>query len=271
MKNSIFIFISLISTLLVRGQTGIGTKAPDSSSILHLMSEDKGLLIPRVQLSDIRDNITIPVTLVDEGLLVFNLLDSGTGIDAVEKEKFYIWTGLQWEGIGNLTEAREFIKLYNVSSTVFIGTPLQYTAKPMNAANTYTAWEDISFANEIDDVYGIHDSNTGIFTADASGLYSFYGNVSVSRSTAAGNNKSFGARLLLRRVSSGNWVQVSTSYFGTSGGGSGGTMPLYWAGNMNIGDQVKVQFRLIDSNSSGTYSLQNTSTCFYVIENFIRN
>jgi len=271
MKNNSFTLIYLITALSVNAQTGIGTNNPDPSSILHLLSEDKGLLIPRVQLLHIKDNITIPVTSTDEGLLVFNLLDAGTGTDAVEEKKFYIWTGMQWEAIGNLTEAREFVNIYNVSSTVFIGTPTPYTAKAMPAANTYTAWEDISFANEIDDVYNMHNSSTGVFTASALGLYSFYGNVGVVRSTAAGANKSFGSRILLKRISTGNWIQVSTSYFGTNVGGSGGTMPIYWAGNMAAGDQLKVQFRVIDTNNSGTYNLQNTSTSFYIIENFRRN
>lgn len=271
MKNGIVTLISLISAFSASAQTGIGTTNPDPSSILHLMSEDKGLLIPRVQLLNIRDNVTIPVAPNDEGILVFNLLDAGTGADAVEKEKFYIWTGTQWEGIGTLTEAREFIDIYNISSTVFIGTPTPYAAKPMIAANTYTAWEDISFANEIDDLYGIHDPNTGIFTASASGLHSFFANIAVIRSTSAGTNKSFGARILFRKAAATEWTQVSTSYFGTGGGGSSGTMPLFWSGNMVIGDQLKIQFRLIDSNNSGTYGLRNMSTSIYVIENFKRN
>lgn len=252
------------------GQTGIGTKNPDPSSILHLSSTDKGFLIPRLQLSDVKDTATIPVSSADEGIVVFNLADNGTGTDIVHKETFYIWTGDQWESIANLTDARDYIEIYNISSTVFIAKPPAYTAKAMPGANVYTAWETIVFSNELKDLYNIHDN--GIFTADEDGLYSFSGNIAVSRSSNAGDNKSFGARILLRRASAPNqWIEVTTSYFGTTPGGSAGSMPVYWTGEMDVGDQVQVQFRVIDSNGSGTYSLNAVQTSINVIENFKRN
>lgn len=250
-------------------QTGIGTKNPDASSILHLSSSDKGLLVPRLQLSDMNDDATVAVGGADEGIVVFNLADSGTGTDKVYRETFYIWTGNRWESIANLTDARDYIELYNVSSTVFIAKPPAYSAKPMPGANVYTSWETIVFSDEIKDLYNIH--NNGIFTADEEGLYSFSGNIAVTRSTNAGDNKSFGARILLKRTSDPNqWIEVTTSYFGTTPGGNAGSMPLYWTGNMDAGDQIQVQFRIIDSNGSGTYSLNASQSSINVIENFKR-
>lgn len=268
MRNTVMIILCLAAGTIF-GQTGIGTKNPDPSSILHLSSSNRGFLIPRLQLLDIKDDATVPVNNEDEGIVVFNLDDSGTGTDAVYKETFYIWTGTEWESIANLTDARNYIEVYNISSTVFIAKPPVYSAKSMPGANVYSAWETIVFSNEIKDLYNIH--NNGIFTVDEEGLYSFSGNIAVTRSTNAGDNKSFGARILLKRASDPNqWIEVTTSYFGTTPGGSAGSMPLYWTGNMEAGDQVQVQFRVIDSNGSGTYSLNAAQSSINVIENFKR-
>jgi hypothetical protein len=65
-----FIFLSSFN---LYAQVGIGTTAPDDSSILDVSSTSKGLLMPRLTTTE-RDNITLPAT----GLMIFNvtLIDS---------------------------------------------------------------------------------------------------------------------------------------------------------------------------------------------------
>ncbi|HMU03252.1 MAG TPA: hypothetical protein PJ990_06495, partial [Saprospiraceae bacterium] len=41
------------------GNVGIGTSSPDLSSILDMVAADKGLLIPRVELTGLTDQVTI--------------------------------------------------------------------------------------------------------------------------------------------------------------------------------------------------------------------
>ncbi len=50
---------------------GINTNTPDSSAILHLESDDKGFLMPRLSITE-RNNITNPAT----GLVIYNTTDS---------------------------------------------------------------------------------------------------------------------------------------------------------------------------------------------------
>ncbi len=57
--------------LLIAQNVGIGTTAPNSSSILHLNSTTKGLLIPRMSTTE-RNAIATPA----EGLLIYNLTTS---------------------------------------------------------------------------------------------------------------------------------------------------------------------------------------------------
>ncbi len=72
-------------------QTGIQTDTPDASSALEVYSTDKGLLIPRISLSNdlsSPDPVTAPAT----GLIIYN---NG----ANQEHGFYYWSGSVWKMI----------------------------------------------------------------------------------------------------------------------------------------------------------------------------
>ena len=73
-RVSLFFFIVFISHKS-RGQIGIGTTLPNESSILHIESSNKGLLIPQIALSDTVDNTTI--SSAGNNLIVFNTSTTG--------------------------------------------------------------------------------------------------------------------------------------------------------------------------------------------------
>ncbi len=68
---------------------GIGTRTPDASSLLELKSNNKGLLVPRVNLSSETDVITInnPAT----SLFIYN-----TNNSLPDGEGHYFWNGTKW-------------------------------------------------------------------------------------------------------------------------------------------------------------------------------
>jgi hypothetical protein len=66
MIKHFLLFASLILSMQVIAQTGIGTSTPDPSAKLHVASTDKGLLIPRMT-STQKGNITSPAN----GLLIY--------------------------------------------------------------------------------------------------------------------------------------------------------------------------------------------------------
>lgn len=55
MKNLSLVCAMLFCTALVQAQVGIGTTSPDPNSILDIQSNDKGLLIPRIFISDVNN------------------------------------------------------------------------------------------------------------------------------------------------------------------------------------------------------------------------
>ncbi|RXM65580.1 hypothetical protein BOQ60_07245 [Chryseobacterium sp. CH1] len=239
----------LLSFVFVLSQVGIGTSTPEQGSVLDVVSSDKGMLIPRLQLSSINDITTVPATSQDVGVIVYNLEDAGISPANVFKDTYYIWNGAEWEDIATLNFAREVISENNVSTTLFIGRPA--TAVTANASGAYTAWTNVSFDNESLDKQNIHSSGT--FSIPAAGLYAFAGGINISRSNNAGASKYYGGRILL------NGVEVATSIFGTGVGGSGGFIPLYWNALLNAGDQVQIQYRMRDTTTTGTFTVTTNS------------
>ncbi|MDR2275809.1 MAG: hypothetical protein LBF27_33180 [Sphingobacterium sp.] len=253
MKNFNLLKCSIYSVLFVpltvSGQVGIGTSTPASGSVLDLESANKGLLIPRLQLSGSSDSSTVPIVPEDQGTMIYNLADSGQVSDRVYKSSFHVWNGSQWEDIAPLSFSRQTIDEHNRSKAVFVGNPA--TAVTANASTQYTPWTDINFSNESFDPDNIH--NNGTFTIIETGLYSFAGGISTVRSNNSGANKYYGGRIIL------NGNEVASSMFGTGGGGSGGFLPLYWSAWLNAGDIVKIQYRMRDSTASGTFTVNVVS------------
>jgi len=77
----------LLLPLATYSQVGIGTTTPDSSSMLEVDAIDKGVLVPRVAITDL--NTAAPVTAPIESLLVYNTTVA-TGVG------FHYWDGSKW-------------------------------------------------------------------------------------------------------------------------------------------------------------------------------
>lgn len=123
------------------------------------------------------------------------------------------------------------------------------TSTTAYTASAYTAWTAMNFSTEIVDNGNVH--NNGTFTIPATGLYSFSGNVQLSISVTGGTAKTFGAQIINTTTS----TVLANSYFGTGGGGSGGSMPIFWMGTLTAGTQVQIQYRMRDTaNSNMTVS-----------------
>lgn len=256
MKTKIKITYILIILLGIssKAQVGIGFSNPDAGTILDLFSTSKGLLIPRVQLSGISDVSTIPVisssNSTDQGLVVYNLADAGATPNNVFKDTFYIWTGTQWEGIGEVSDVRSEINSRNITKVLFAGSPA--TINAAYTASAYSAWTTMNFTTERLDIGNIHTS--GSFTVPATGLYSFFGDISLRLSSSNGVTKAFGARIFNATTS----TVLAISYYGTGAGGAQGDMPLYWMGQLTAGTVINIQYRM-RADVSSTLSTNTNS------------
>ena len=90
----LFYLVLAVTCLQAQNNVGIGTNTPNASAKLDITATDKGLLIPRVNLSGTGDVSTIasPAT----GLMVFNQTAAGSGATAVTANTFYYWNSSKW-------------------------------------------------------------------------------------------------------------------------------------------------------------------------------
>ncbi|MEY8848653.1 hypothetical protein AB9K26_07545 [Psychroserpens sp. XS_ASV72] len=96
MKHLLLVAVFYILHISVfYAQVGIGTTNPETSSILDITSNDKGVLVPRVNLIDVT-NGTTPIATPATGLLVWNTNAGVTGGNGIG---FYFFNGSQWEPI----------------------------------------------------------------------------------------------------------------------------------------------------------------------------
>ncbi len=77
---------------------GIGTNTPDNSAKLHIVDNNRGILIPQVSIPNI--NTAAPVTAPARGLLVWN--NNATTIGGAGRG-FYYWNDTQWERLSTGT------------------------------------------------------------------------------------------------------------------------------------------------------------------------
>lgn len=88
----IILLVVILFSISTFSQVGIGTTSPDGSSILDINSNNTGLLIPRVSLSDIT-NGSSPINSPAVSLLVYNTNASTAGGNGVG---YYYWNGTIW-------------------------------------------------------------------------------------------------------------------------------------------------------------------------------
>jgi hypothetical protein len=120
--NTILFLITQISF----AQIGIGTNSPKQSAALEIVSDSKGLLIPRVALTSTTDNVTILSP--TESLLVYN-----TNLINDVTPGFYYWnsvwiplkttiapsSGTNWSLGGNTISSSDFIGSVNYNPLQF--------------------------------------------------------------------------------------------------------------------------------------------------------
>lgn len=97
----ILVFVSILFTLTeAYGQVGIGTTDPDDNALLDVSSANKGLLIPRVELTS--TNLPAPLSAHVAGMMVYNTAFTFTGTTAVSPG-FYYNDGNNWIKAGDAT------------------------------------------------------------------------------------------------------------------------------------------------------------------------
>lgn len=110
MKKLFILLIILVSFIPALSQVGIVGENPDPSAALDIdvstLPSDgkKGMLLPRVSLLNNTDVVTIPNPAA--GIVVYNLINNGTGTNAVTQNTFYFWDGVKWIDLASMTSVK---------------------------------------------------------------------------------------------------------------------------------------------------------------------
>jgi len=97
MKNiyKLTLIIIVIFSVNVNSQIGIGTAVPNSSTLVDVVSNDKGFLGPQIPLLSRTDKTTIPNPV--NGLLVYNTTTLNGNENTVLTPGYYYWKDTSWQ------------------------------------------------------------------------------------------------------------------------------------------------------------------------------
>jgi len=155
-----FLFFIITDTF---AQVGIGTVTPNSSSQLEIVATDKGLLIPRVSLTNVNSSspiITAPVT----SLLVWNSNPAVTGGEGIG---YYYWDGAKWVYLINTNTISTYITPHNTLD-------MAYDQGIAGGGRTITADSGIVLINGTDGIRTTGTLNTGDFLGNTTGVQMFF-------------------------------------------------------------------------------------------------
>ena len=110
---------------------------PDPSAGLEVDYPDKGILIPRIQLTDVNDVVTVPSPV--QSLLVFNIGAAGAGNDTVY-EGYYYWSSdstkwLRMSSSGSDDQNIDSVTINGTTITVYIEDGNSASANLIGIAN----------------------------------------------------------------------------------------------------------------------------------------
>jgi hypothetical protein len=131
MKKIIIIAIlGLLGINAAFSQTGFGTSTPDANAIIDAYAADKGILIPRVDITDLATAAPLPAT-PTTGMLVYNT-NATTGVG------FYHWHGTVWVKFALTTDINnEWADATEIGKSGFV-----YAKQAMAAGDTIVVTDD---------------------------------------------------------------------------------------------------------------------------------
>lgn len=167
MRNIITSAFVLISITGLYAQIGIGIEMPNGSSQLDITSSNKGVLIPRVGLTNDTDISTIQGDgKYPESLLVYNLGDKGLATG------YYFWTNKKWDPLISKETLSKYINevaKLTVNNGLFISENNLELGGALSKATTITttttntlALKDLDVSNVSQDNFVAIDKTTGV-------------------------------------------------------------------------------------------------------------
>ncbi|MCF2873694.1 MULTISPECIES: beta strand repeat-containing protein [unclassified Tenacibaculum] len=242
MKKQVQILALLIGSSIY-GQVGIGTVAPNKSAQLEIVSNNKGLLIPKVALTSLTDTSTITSGNV-EGLTVYNTSEV-SGL----KKGYYYWLDNKWNRLITGDDVNVLANNTTNASLIKDGTDLKLIDSEGNSVSIPLT----------DITGGVVDTNT---TTTGFGIVGT--NLVITDSD--GNTVSTPLSGIATSVNTDDQTITDFSIVGTNlsitlENGNTATVPLSnIAAGVNTDNQTVTDFSIVGTNLSITLENGNTAT-----------
>jgi len=212
-KAAFFIIVGItsVSTLWAQLKVGDNPTTISPSAVLEVESTNKGILIPRVNLTATNSNA--PIGSWVQGLLVYNLANAGTAPNNVVANQFYYSNGSHWVAVGSVTGWGLLGNAGTTDGQNFIGTtdavPLTFRVKNAQAGRI-----DSALANAFFGYLAGNANTTGSFnTAGGNNALRFntigisntaIGASALDSNTTGSNNTAIGSATLIANTSGGS-------------------------------------------------------------------
>lgn len=162
MKKQLLTVAILMGTWVASAQVGVGTLNPNKSAQLDVVASDKGILIPRVQLTSITDATTITSGNV-ESLLVYNVTNTNE-----ISPGYYYWFNNQWQKMLSSSDiTSDILTVLNFDATTNVLTYVDEEGNTHNFTLNNTKNSTIILNGTI---LTITDTDGDVYTVDLAGL-----------------------------------------------------------------------------------------------------
>ena len=130
MMKKLYSAVAILFIAMVNAQhVGVGTETFSPSEVFKVVSNNRGVLLPNVNITDL--NISLPILNPANSLLVYNNnINTGKG--------FYYWKDNKWNPI---IDSSNIYKLLGITRSESAVSTSSFTDTSYNGANSYTIGE----------------------------------------------------------------------------------------------------------------------------------
>lgn len=273
-------YLLIFLPIFTIAQVGVNTTTPNA--MLDIQSTNNGVLIPRVQLIDALDIVTVVNPsggILAKSTLVYNINPSGVAPDNVT-DGFYYWNGVRWIPIaGNALSDHDWYEEGTTTPPNSITDNMFHTGKVAVGKNTAATTLDINTNNEDNSIQNVlnNNSNTGLDTngintilngssdnttnglkntfagtgtGNKNGILNIFGNTVLGEKS--GINNQFSSN------TNDNLIGVNNDFTNTGSGNNYGLKNTISNSNVSTGASLGIYNTITNDGSSYSAGIQNT-------------
>ncbi|MDH6253491.1 hypothetical protein M2347_003218 [Chryseobacterium sp. H1D6B] len=225
MKKKFLLLSAIAIAAAAHSQVGIGTANPNPSAVLDLSASNKAFILPRISLKSTTDIVTVPSPV--KGMMVYQLINSGSGTAAVKADNIYKFNGTNWQQlVDNIGASKQVL-----SASAVPGQNLQL----VNVAA-------VQLTNEKNDIFNAWDGTVFTIPTGEGGVYTVnFQSANLHAITGGSDNWFIIAKLQISTNGGTTWTDLTRdTRSGISLADRDNGNILFWSGSLQDGNKLRV-------------------------------